>query len=111
MPSATSTGIKTGARFPDAKAAIAISIERPRNGPTVSIASTPFCDTIVAQIVSRQHDMLNCLGIDAIGGKDCIKKRSVRGRCWEQSDALLDKSRRLSDCGACRRGEDGNVVV
>ena len=55
--------------------------------------------------------MLNCLGIDTIRGEDCIKKRSVRGRCWEQSDTLLEKSRRLSDCGACRCGEDGNVVV
>jgi hypothetical protein len=33
-----------------AKAAVAISIERPRNGPTVSIASTSFCDTIVAKL-------------------------------------------------------------
>jgi hypothetical protein len=55
--------------------------------------------------------MLNCLGSDFVLSEDCIEERSVRGRCRENSDALLEKFSHLSDCGACRRGEHGNVVV
>jgi len=55
--------------------------------------------------------MLNCLGSDFVLGEDCIEERSVRSRCGEKSDALLEKISHLSDCGARRRGEHGNVVV
>ena len=55
--------------------------------------------------------MANCLGSDFVLGEYCIEERSVRGRCRENSDALLEKISHLNDCGACRRGEHGNVVV
>ena len=55
--------------------------------------------------------MLNCLGSDFVLGEDCIEERSVRGHCGEESDALLEKASHLIDCGACRRGQDGNVVA
>jgi hypothetical protein len=55
--------------------------------------------------------MLNCLGSDFVLGEDCVEERRVRHRWGEKSDTLLEKVSHLSDCGACRRGKDGNVVV
>jgi hypothetical protein len=55
--------------------------------------------------------MMNCLGRDLVLGQDCIEERRVRDRCREKSDALFEKISHLGDCRACRRGEDGNVVV
>jgi hypothetical protein len=37
--------------------------------------------------------MLNYLGSDFVLGEDCIEEHSVRGRCRENSDALLEKIR------------------
>lgn len=95
----------------DDKAAIASWIERPRKGPTASIASTRFRDTIVAK--SSADSMICGTVSGAISYSVRIVSRSGAfvAVCGEKSDALVDKIRHLGERGPYRRGKSRYVVV